>query len=181
MRRLAAFLMTQFALAGAAIAQPATAPGSLPPPAVTPGLEDIAASLQRIEVLLRAQVEIQRVELLLKRADLATQEVLPIQTDLRMAKASRDAAEEQQLSQERRLVEVSEFLDNPPRTATDVSVRANEQMKHNLEVELRMTKVRVQKLRARVEEVEGELAKRTAERDDIKALVDRALARQPAR
>ncbi|HVT57155.1 MAG TPA: hypothetical protein VHR45_02040 [Thermoanaerobaculia bacterium] len=169
--------MTQAAFAGAAAAQSAAAPSGLPLPAAATGLEDIAASLRRIEILLRAQVEIQRVELLLKRADLVNQEVLPLQTELRQTKNYRDNLEEQQHIIEQQVKDFTDRMENLPRLATEVELKDAEQTAHHFEQQLRQSKARLQTQRARVEELESELGKRTVDRDDVRARLDRALAR----
>lgn len=178
MRVITLFLtMTLLSHPGAALAQSVAAPSAAPLNMADPGLGEIAASLRRIELLLRAQVEMQRLDLLMKRADLANQELLPLQNELRQTKSARDSAEELQRSNELQLSEFTAWLEKPTHTASEAESQGVEQQVHSLEQGIRLTKIRLQAQNARIGELENELAKKIAERDDVKAMIDRALAR----
>ncbi|HXO25971.1 MAG TPA: hypothetical protein VOA80_01375 [Thermoanaerobaculia bacterium] len=171
---LAVVLISQ---AGPAGAQSTTAPSALPPVVAVPGLAEIASSLQRMELLLRGQVEMQRLDLLLKRAELGNQELLPLQNELRQTKAARDGSEEMLRVNEQQLSDFTAMLEKRAHAASEEETQGVEQQVHNLEQRIRTSKTRLQAQRARIEELENEVAKKTVERDDVKALIDRALAR----
>ena len=171
---LAATLLSQSGPAGA---QSTADPSASPPIVAVPGLAEIASSVQRMELLLRAQVEMQRVDLLLKRADLGNRELLPLETELRQTKAAREGAEELQRVNEQQLSDFTAWLEKPTHAGGEEETRGIEQQIHGMEQRIRLAKIRLQAQRARIEELENEVAKKTAERDDVKALIDRALAR----
>ena len=163
--------------AGTAAAQGTSVPSASPLEVPLPALAEIASSLQRIELLLRTQVEMQRLDLLLRRAGLGNQELLPLQNELRQTKAARDSEEELLRVNEQQLSDFTAWLEKPTHTAGEGDAQGVEQQVHSLEQRIRLAKLRLQAQRARIEELENELAKKTAERDDVKALIDRALAR----
>lgn len=162
---------------GAAGAQSTAAPSAPPPVVVVPGLAEIASSLQRMELLLRGQVEMQRLDLLLRRANLGNQELLPLQNELRQTKAARDGSEEMLRANEQQLSDFTAMREKPAHATSEDETLGVELQIHSLEQSIRNSKTRLQAQRARIEELENEVAKKAAERDDVKALIDRAIAR----
>lgn len=169
--------VTLVSLSGTAGAQSTAVPSAPPPVVAVPGLSEIASSLQRMELLLRGQVEMQRLDLLLRRANLDNQELLPLQNELRQARAARDGDEEMLRLNEQHLSDFTARLEKPTHAASEEETQVVEQQIHSLEQRIRLAKTRMQTQRTRIEELENEVAKKTAERDDVKALIDRALAR----
>ena len=176
MRFLCCFLLGVAVVPGPLSAAP-EAPGSEAPSAGLAALSDIARSLQHMEALLRAQLEMQRVEVLFRRAEIVNQEILPLQAALRQAKATRDGDEQQIVAGEQRLKELAERLDSGSALARGTEAKDIEEAIHQLELGLRMTRASLQAERAHVEELENEVSKRSAERDQVHSLIDRALTR----
>ena len=107
--------------------------------------------ITRMELLLRGEVEMQRLDLLLKRAELGNQELLPLQNELRQTKAARDGSEEMLRVNEQQLSDFTAMVEKRAHAASEEESQGLEQQVHSLEQRIRNSKTRLQAQRARID------------------------------
>jgi chromosome segregation ATPase len=146
-------------------------------PAPAGALSDIAKSLQHLEALLRTAMAMQRMDLSLRRAELAIADVVPLQTALREARAARDNDEAQVATAEQGMKRLKDRLDERAGQPEDDEARGMEDVVRELEVQTQVMKSQLGTLRARIAELDNEVSRKTAERDQVLAEIDRALSR----
>jgi hypothetical protein len=158
------------------LAAPPAAPGTTMDTTTT----DIATELHHINESLRvlvqsatAQASRSRLDLMLRRAELTAQELAPINSELRSLRQTIDFTDDDLKNQVSELSGMDEKLADPAFPDKDAKLveEGARVLRRTIEVEQR----RVKRLTDRQSILETEAAAKTAEIDQVKAALDRAL------
>lgn len=167
--RFTTVLLTVLVLAAPAAAiraqqEPPDAPDQ--PAAVAVELQRLNGTLSRIAELLERQLEGQRLDLRLKRLEVASRRVDALESDLARLRSSRESLANEQFGMQSRM----ETMATEVEQADPDSLPMYETMARQLERFLERRGTRIAELDARILEIENEL---TGRRADLQALEDR--------
>lgn len=158
-------------LAASAAAQTA------PAPSAEQSLAAIREQLQRIEAVLRAEIESRRADLLLRRAEVLNQELAPLEAELRGLRTAVDEQTENLRFQEAQMKAARDAVDALPPGASEGDVRVANLRIEQLTMIHEAAKRRIRSQTERAEELEALVARRREDRTALLAEVDRTLAR----
>jgi chromosome segregation ATPase len=156
---------TLYAAAGVRAQEPSPeAPAE--PAGVATELQRLNATLTRIATLLERQLEGQRLDLRLKRLEVASRRVESLEDDLARARSSRTSLADERFGMQSRL----EMMATEVEQSDSDSLPMYEAMTRQAERQMKLLDTRLAELDARILELENELTRR---RDDLQALQDR--------
>lgn len=147
-------------------AQPGAPEAFTAPAGLAAELQLLNSTLARIAALLERQLEGQRLDLRLKRLEVASRQVESLEDDLARARSSRTSLADQRFQMQSRLEMMSTEVDQ----SSSEALPMYEAMTREIERHLKLLDTRVAELDARILELENELTRR---RDDLQALQDR--------
>jgi len=150
----------------AAEPQPPAQEPAVEPAAVAAELGQLNATLQRIAGLLERQLQGQRLDLMLKRVEVASRQVNSLEGELGRLQSNRTSLADEHFGMRSRL----ETLDTEVELSEPASLPAYEAMIRQIEQGLKHMETRISEMDARILEVENELVRR---RGDLQALQDR--------
>lgn len=150
----------------AARAQPGAPEVSAAPAGVAAELQLLNSTLARIAALLERQLEGQRLDLRLKRLEVASRRVDALEDDLSRARSSRTSLADERFGMQSRL----EMMATEVEQSDSDSLPMYEAMTRQAERQMKLLDTRLAELDARILELENEL---TRHRDDLQAFQDR--------
>lgn len=155
---------------------PAPVPQGVSEPALGQELAGIRAALDQIAGLLRRQLEEQRLELILRRVDLAEARLTPLEGALRGARDQRLGVDQERKQLEARLEQLARQVEEDDEAVRDMPEGDILRFTSELTLEIRLLGDRLRDLDLRIVEMENEIA---TDRDLVRRwidLVDRRLA-----
>jgi chromosome segregation ATPase len=139
---------------------------SAAPAGVAAELQLLNSTLARIAALLERQLEGQRLDLRLKRLEVASRLVESLEDELARARSSRTSLADERFGMQSRL----EMMATEVEQSDSDSLPMYEAMTRQAERHMKLLDTRLAELDARILELENELTRR---RDDLQALQDR--------
>jgi chromosome segregation ATPase len=153
---------------------------ALPPSPVTPSndstayLASIDRSLQHLAALADRMDQRQRVDLLLRRAELSASESSPYVAEARSVRSAKEAVDETIHSSEAQLREMHQMVDSGKLGGRELDA-AELELAHAEET-LNEARTQSKRFTERLAGLEADLAHFAAEREQLKGLIDRLLA-----
>jgi chromosome segregation ATPase len=142
-------------------------------PVLAQELQQLNATLLEIKALLAEQVEVQGVDLLLKRSQFTAGQVSQLEERLRAAEASRDRAQEERKNME---LQLERMASRAERSGERMSPEDLEEITLHITTRMDQLNKRFRSQEAEIAELQNKLADKQRELRDWQDLTDRRLS-----